>query len=355
VLNVDPEGLKILSGDPLFNVIDQYEPQLSALDRAMTYYDLQQTYDYKGEGLFESYNPFLTRLAPVDANVRAYKTDSNGCYYAYKVMNLKEGQREPTLRYVPLNVGDSTVGEHFAFNSSFLEGLQWEGHVRSQAGRYQKNELDWGNFWGKFTNVNLNFAAVIDTGLGLNKAAAAKLAQAEGATAKVRLLNNIEEIRAARAARMRAATAVETDAPVMKILFDEHGFVRIGKNRFPVSIVNASSTISERELVNFSRWAANRELLDETDVLYRLHPKGRSSGPWWTRAKPESEIQYRIDAAWVPEFGAAEELSILRIPRGKGLYGWDGLASSQGGFYVGEKGQIYVPNIPKDWISTMPF
>jgi len=223
LVNVDPEGLEILSGDPLFNIIDQYEPQLSALDRAMTYYDLQQTYDYKGEGLFESYNPFLTRLAPVDANIRAYKTDSNGCYYAYKVMNLKEGQREPTLRYVPLNAGDSTVGKHFAFNSSFLEGLQWEGHVRSQAGRYQQNERDWGNFWGKFTNVTLNFAAVIDTALGLNKMAAVKLAQAERATAKVRLLNNVEEIRLARAARMRAATTVETDAPVMKVLTSNPG------------------------------------------------------------------------------------------------------------------------------------
>jgi RHS repeat-associated protein len=121
------------------------------------------------------------------------------------------------------------------------------------------------------------------------------------------------------------------------------------------SIANAGARIPKKELAKFGRWKADKVTLGETDMLYRLHPKGSAGKPWWTRTKPSSEMQHRIDTAWKPEFGAAEEISVLRIPKGQGLIGWEGSASYQGGVYVGGGNQVYIPNVPRDWITTQPF
>ncbi len=122
-----------------------------------------------------------------------------------------------------------------------------------------------------------------------------------------------------------------------------------------LTIVNAGSTLPERELINFSRWNANPTVVQETEVLYRVHTPGRATGFWWTRVKPQSQIQFRIDSAVRPEWNEATELSTMVVPKGHGLQAWEGAASYQGGFYVGGGNQLFIPNVPAEWITTFPF
>jgi hypothetical protein len=122
-----------------------------------------------------------------------------------------------------------------------------------------------------------------------------------------------------------------------------------------LTIVNAGSTLPERELINFTRWNASPTVVQETEVLYRVHTPGRATGYWWTRVKPQSEIQFRIDSAVRPEWNDATELSTMVVPKGYGLQAWEGAASYQGGFYVGGGNQLFIPNVPAEWITTVPF
>jgi hypothetical protein len=117
-------------------------------------------------------------------------------------------------------------------------------------------------------------------------------------------------------------------------------------------VVNDASTMPERELVNFARHAATGTLVTEADILYRLHPIGGAAGPWWTRTKPSSELQHRMDTAWRKEWGDADQISTLRIPPGHALKAWEGQAAYQGDYYFGAGNQIYVPRIPNGWITT---
>ena len=120
-------------------------------------------------------------------------------------------------------------------------------------------------------------------------------------------------------------------------------------------IANSGGAFPERELMNFSRWSADSTLVQETEVLYRVHMPGRATGPWWTRIKPQSQIQFRIDCALRPEWNDATELSTMVVPKGYGLQAWEGAASYQGGVYVGGGNQLYIPNVPEEWITTVPF
>jgi hypothetical protein len=119
--------------------------------------------------------------------------------------------------------------------------------------------------------------------------------------------------------------------------------------------MNLGATMPEGELFNFTRWKTDHVVLSETDILYRGHSIGRAGGPWWTRVKPVSEIQMRIDAAVLPKWNTFEEISTLSIPKGFYLQGWEGTASYQKSFYIGGMNQIYIPYVPKQWITTKKF
>ncbi len=118
---------------------------------------------------------------------------------------------------------------------------------------------------------------------------------------------------------------------------------------------NLGAIISEKGLSNFTRWKAKRVILSESDILYRVHTKGRESGAWWTRERPITEMQYRIDAAVLPEWNTMEQISILRVPKGSYLQGWEGTAAYQKGFFIGGKNQIYIPYVPEGWLTTKIF
>ena len=122
-----------------------------------------------------------------------------------------------------------------------------------------------------------------------------------------------------------------------------------------LTIANAGLSISEREIMNFTKFAASPTIVQEGEIFYRVHSSGRASGPWWTRVKPQSRIQFRIDAALRPEWNEATQLSTMVVPKNHGLQGWEGSASYQGGFFVGGANQLYIPNPPPEWINTVPF
>jgi len=120
-----------------------------------------------------------------------------------------------------------------------------------------------------------------------------------------------------------------------------------------LKIANPKATMPESEIVNFKQWKAKPVLLKEGETLYRVHAEGRAGGSWWTRAKPVSEIQARIDNAIKPEWNNFNELSEITVPKGYALKSWQGQASYQGGVYVGEGEQFYIERIPKEWINTV--
>ena len=96
-------------------------------------------------------------------------------------------------------------------------------------------------------------------------------------------------------------------------------------------------------------------VVQEEELLYRLHSPGRATNPWWTRMKPQSRIQFRIDAALRPEWNEATELSTMAVPKGFGLNAWEGSAAYQGGVHIGGANQLFIPNPPMEWITTVPF
>ena len=108
-------------------------------------------------------------------------------------------------------------------------------------------------------------------------------------------------------------------------------------------------------LVNFTQWRAVPRVGRPGEVYFRVHSAGRSLGPWWTRTRPLSEIQWRIDQAVRFEWNTAEKISILRIPARRFLLYWEGEATYQGGIFVGGGNQIYIPKVPQDWVITLDF
>ena len=120
-----------------------------------------------------------------------------------------------------------------------------------------------------------------------------------------------------------------------------------------LKIANPKATMPESEIVNFKEWKAKPVLLEEGETLYRVHSEGRAGGSWWTRTKPVSEIQARIDNAIKPEWNNFNELSEITVPKGYALKSWQGQASYQGGVYVGEGEQFYIERVPKEWINTI--
>jgi hypothetical protein len=61
-----------------------------------------------------------------------------------------------------------------------------------------------------------------------------------------------------------------------------------------------------------------------------------------------------LDAAHLPAWGSAQEMSIILVPEGEVLPGRTGAAAYQGGFYVGGGEQVYLPVVPHGWITTAP-
>lgn len=103
--------------------------------------------------------------------------------------------------------------------------------------------------------------------------------------------------------------------------------------------------------VAFSGWKAEPVTFSEGARLYRIH-SGRPYGSWWMLEPPAGELQFRIDYAVRPEWNAATELAVLTVPKGETLSGWLGRAAYQGGIYVGGGWQVYLPRVPRGWVTS---
>jgi RHS repeat-associated protein len=133
-----------------------------------------------------------------------------------------------------------------------------------------------------------------------------------------------------------------------------------GANRiFPIfsflnspNIANQGATLPERELENFVG-QPQPVTIGEGEVLYGVRgPDSRSV--WWSRVKPQGELQWRMDQAVRPEWNSGTHLETLIIPRGQALTGFEGPAQVQPP-YLGGGNQIYVPNVPSGWTTIKPW
>ena len=113
--------------------------------------------------------------------------------------------------------------------------------------------------------------------------------------------------------------------------------------------------IPPRVRPSFQEWQAVERKFSGGTRLYRIHGPGGAAGHWWLLELPSSEIQFRIDYAVRPEWNPVTHFSILEIPEGYSLKGLIGQAAYQGDFYVGGGMQVYLPKVPKEWISTYPW
>jgi len=108
----------------------------------------------------------------------------------------------------------------------------------------------------------------------------------------------------------------------------------------------------------FSGWQAEAAEFGGGTKLYRIHNIVQTGeepyGRWWLLEPPSSEVQFRIDYAVRPEWNAAQQMSTLTIPQDATLQGWVGRAAYQGGIYVGGGVQVYLPEVPRHWVTTGP-
>jgi hypothetical protein len=91
-------------------------------------------------------------------------------------------------------------------------------------------------------------------------------------------------------------------------------------------------------------------VLDKDMIVYRAGTKNQPLGQFFSKTKPISEIQTRIDKAVLPEWPGGGKSPIdtvykIKIPKGTTVH--TGEVASQGGFYVGGTQQIV---IEKPWL-----
>lgn len=110
---------------------------------------------------------------------------------------------------------------------------------------------------------------------------------------------------------------------------------------------NAGGIIPDREIANFIGKPKNI-LLNEGEVLYGIRDAG-SRNVWWTRVRPQGELQWRIDQAVLPKWNAGTHIDTLVVPKGYSLQGFEGAARSQGSYFMGGGNQIYIPDVPSGW------
>jgi hypothetical protein len=108
---------------------------------------------------------------------------------------------------------------------------------------------------------------------------------------------------------------------------------------------------------SFQGWQATKTEYGPGTELYRVHTPVAEGGspmrPWWTLERPTSELQFRMNQAVLPEWNTAGEMSIINVPEGASLVGWEGNAAYVNGFYIGGGQQTYLPIVPESWITTI--
>lgn len=97
----------------------------------------------------------------------------------------------------------------------------------------------------------------------------------------------------------------------------------------------------------------NKRILEKEEIFYRVAPKERMGGLFWTSDKPTGKLQFQIDMAVLPEFdNSAKHIGTLRLPAGTIVY--EGVAANQRGMSSGAKmlgggNQVYL-DLPREEI-----
>jgi hypothetical protein len=94
-------------------------------------------------------------------------------------------------------------------------------------------------------------------------------------------------------------------------------------------------------------------VLQRDTTYYRVH--GGKAGPIGRRGTfvsptPQAGgLQSQIDSALRPEWGnTAAKVTQIRVPAGTTVY--EGIASSQGGIWVGGTPQVFIPKVLPGWV-----
>jgi hypothetical protein len=116
---------------------------------------------------------------------------------------------------------------------------------------------------------------------------------------------------------------------------------------------NAGAKLPASEISTFAGGQAQRVVLRGGDILYGVRDVG-SRTVWWTRNMPQSVAQWRDALAVRPEWNRATHIETLVVPKGQSLIGFEGNAAAQG-VLRGGGNQVYVPNVPSEWLSRVPW
>jgi RHS repeat-associated protein len=123
-------------------------------------------------------------------------------------------------------------------------------------------------------------------------------------------------------------------------------------------IANPTAELPISQVQNFSGGFASKNIFSEGTTLYGVRDV-TSRQVWWSRTRPIGELFWRQESVVLPSWNAGTHIDILTIPERNSLIGYEGLASPisagnfGGGWYFGKGNQIYIENVPANWINRM--
>ena len=90
---------------------------------------------------------------------------------------------------------------------------------------------------------------------------------------------------------------------------------------------------------------ATPRVLQQPEIFNRAGTAGRPLGEWFSTDRPVGVIQTRIDKAIPPVWPTGTPAPLdtgfaVRIPAGTTV--WEGEVATQGGWYMGGAGQVYI-------------
>jgi RHS repeat-associated protein len=124
------------------------------------------------------------------------------------------------------------------------------------------------------------------------------------------------------------------------------------------TIANPGATLPVSQVPNFAGGFVQRNIMGEGTTLYGVRD-ATSRQVWWTRDAPIGELFWRQENVVLPSWNAATHLDTLTVPQGGALIGFEGQSSAAAagtvgaGWYKGQGNQIYIPNVPQNWIQRI--
>ncbi len=120
-----------------------------------------------------------------------------------------------------------------------------------------------------------------------------------------------------------------------------------------VRVANTGAKLPASEVRNFAAGKAQQVTVKAGEMLYGVRDAG-SRTVWWTRNMPQTVEQTRRELAVSPEWNKMTHVDILQVPKGQSLLGFEGSAAAQGSL-PGGGNQLFVPSVPAEWITRLPW